>query len=74
MRKMIIDDSAFLFNQWGKSFAVKSVYWVICILIHKRSNTSNFFSDSPMTAMVLVFLVRAQCIDKYNCQNLVKLS
>ena len=31
MRKMIIDDTAFLFNQWGKSFAVKSVY-ILCEL------------------------------------------
>ena len=31
-------------------------------------------SDSPMTAMVLVFLVCTQYIDKDNCQMLVKLS
>ena len=46
-------------------------------LIHKDPILSNFLikvSDSPMTAMVLVFLLCAQCIDKDNCQKLVKLS
>ena len=54
---------------------LKCIYWVLCTLIDKM--LSNFLvkaSHSPMTAMVLVFLVRTQCIDKDNCQKLVKLS
>ena len=46
-------------------------------LIDKGPILSNFLvkvSDSPMTAMVLEFLLRTQCIDKDNCQKLVKLS
>ena len=58
-------------------FKLSSIYWVLCTLIDKSPILSNFIikvSDSPMTAMVLVFLVHAQCIDKDKCQKLVKLS
>ena len=44
MRKRLIDDLAFLFNQREKSVNCFAVYWVLCTLIDKRSNT---FQEPP---------------------------
>ena len=68
MSKVIIDYTEFLSNKREKSLNCFAIYWVLYTLIDKRSNTFQLLSkvsDSLLTAMMLVFLVCAQRIDKY---------
>ena len=79
MRKMIIELMRQHFSSIeGKTLCMFSVSTrCFALYLTKGPILSNFLvkvSDSPITAMLLVFLVRAQYIEKEGCLKLVKLS